>query len=139
VARWRSLSATETTVAETLIEDAELLLDQERPELAALVTAGDVPLRTVTMVVCEMVQRVLRNPDVLRGQNLGADGGIGATFAQGVESQTKPRLRLLDDDLKIIDQAIAAAAETPTSPVQSRRMRAWPYYTEPDPAPLPTP
>lgn len=106
-ARWRPLDASEATVAETLIGDAETFLDNFRPTLAPLVPAG-VPQRIVTMLVANMVVRVLRNPDALTGQ---AVEDISQNFAGPAYDG---RLYLTADELAMLDAAIEAAGGTPT-------------------------
>jgi hypothetical protein len=107
-ARWRPLSVAETGVAEELITSAEVLLDTLRPRLPGLVAAGLIPKRLVIDVICEAVQRVLRNPDLLRAQNITGDGGIGITYGLGEDTNhALPRLRLSLEDLDAIDRAIS--------------------------------
>jgi hypothetical protein len=65
-ARFRSLTAEESTVAQALLDDAWAILLIQRPNLEADITAGDVPGEVVTFVVAQMVLRVLRNPDGIR-------------------------------------------------------------------------
>lgn len=112
-ARWRPLSPAETAVAEELIASAIVQLRFLRPNLEALVDLGTIPARIVTDAVCEVVQRVLRNPDLLRGQNITGDGGIGITYGLGEDTNhALPRLRFSDDDLHVIDTALAVAGAT---------------------------
>ena len=62
-ARWRPLSAQETTNAEALLDDAWALLIARRPTLDADIAAETVSEANVIRVVVAMVLRVLRNPD----------------------------------------------------------------------------
>lgn len=62
-ARWRPLSAQETTNAEALLDDAWALLLGRRPTLEADITAATVSEENAIRVVVAMVLRVLRNPD----------------------------------------------------------------------------
>jgi hypothetical protein len=62
-ARWRPLTAQETTNADALLADAWALLIARRPTLEADITAGTVSTENVVRVVVAMVLRVLRNPD----------------------------------------------------------------------------
>ena len=61
--RWRSLTAAETSVAETLLDDAWEELLSRRPNLEANLTDGDVRERNVVRVLAWMVRRVLMNPE----------------------------------------------------------------------------
>lgn len=107
-ARWRPLSPAETTVALTLIDSACVQLDSIRPRLLDLVNAGSIPLRLVVDAVVEVVQRVLRNPDLLRAQNITGDGGVGITFGLGEDTNhALPRLRFSPEDLYAIDAAVS--------------------------------
>lgn len=62
-ARWRPLSAQETTNANALLGDAWALLLSRRPTLEADMAAGTVSQANVVRVVSAMVLRVLRNPE----------------------------------------------------------------------------
>lgn len=108
-ARWRPLSAAETTVARTLIDSATVQLDTIRPRLRENVTLGLIPIRLVVDAICDVVQRVLRNPDLLRAQNITGDGGVGLTFGLGEDTNhALPRLRFSEDDLIVLDRALDA-------------------------------
>ncbi len=63
IARWRPLTAQETTNATALLADAWALLLARRPTLEADITAGTVSEENVVRVVVAMVLRVLRNPE----------------------------------------------------------------------------
>jgi hypothetical protein len=63
VARWRPLSAQETTNADAYLIDAWELLLGRRPNLEADMTAGTVRTGNVKRVVADMVLRILKNPD----------------------------------------------------------------------------
>jgi hypothetical protein len=62
-ARWRPLTAQETTNADALLDDAWALLLTRRPSLEADITAGTVTATNVIRVEVAMILRVLRNPD----------------------------------------------------------------------------
>lgn len=62
-ARWRPLSAQETTNATAYLADAWWMLTARLPQLEANLTAGTVAEQNVIRVVCAMVIRVMRNPD----------------------------------------------------------------------------
>jgi hypothetical protein len=62
-ARWRPLTAQETTNATALLADAWALLLARRPSLEADITAGTVTAANVIRVEVAMILRVMRNPD----------------------------------------------------------------------------
>jgi len=62
-ARWRPLTAQETTNAVAFLEDAWALLVARRPTLEADLLAGTVSTSNAVRVVTAMVLRVLRNPE----------------------------------------------------------------------------
>lgn len=62
--RWAGSNApTDEDLVNQLIEDAEAVILVEFPKIQDRIDAGTLPLRVVTLVVCRMVSRVLRNPD----------------------------------------------------------------------------
>jgi len=63
VARWRPLSASESIVAQSYLDDAQGIVLVRRPTLLADITAGTVDAANVVTVVTAMVLRVLKNPD----------------------------------------------------------------------------
>ncbi len=108
-ARWRPLSTAEADVAATLIDSADVQLNHLRPRLQAAVDGGLIPKRLVVDAICEAVQRVLRNPDLLRAQNITGDGGVGVTYGLGEDTNhALPRLRFSDEDLLVVDRALKA-------------------------------
>lgn len=112
--RWRPLSPAETGVAETLIRSAVTQLYVKRARAMALIDLGAIPALLAIDAVCEAVQRVLRNPDLLRAQNITGDGGIGITYGLGEDTNhALPRLRLTDEDLAALDEAVDAVAPQP--------------------------
>jgi hypothetical protein len=62
-ARWRPLTAQQTTNAEAYLDDAWALLIGRRPTLDADLAAGTVSTGNVIRVVSAMVLRILRNPE----------------------------------------------------------------------------
>src|SRR4051812_30423638 len=61
-ARWRPLSAQETTNAEAFLDDAWAMLTSRRQTLEADLTAGTVTAANVIRVLAQMVLRVLKTP-----------------------------------------------------------------------------
>jgi hypothetical protein len=61
--RWRPLTDEEQARAEVLLGDAWVTVLGRRPVLEADMAAGTVAEQAVTKVVCQMVLRVLKNPD----------------------------------------------------------------------------
>lgn len=106
-ARWRPLDDSERAVATVLLQDAEVLLNAKMPTLAARYTAGTVDARLVTIVLAEMVQRVLRNPDVQSSLQLGADGSIGQSFPTATVNVARPRLDVTEYDLAMLTPVVA--------------------------------
>lgn len=109
-ARWRPLDAAETNVATVLLEDATALLDAKRPRLRDDVTAGIVPERLVVVLLADMVQRVLRNPDVQSSINLGSDGSVGQSFPTATVAVARPRLEVTEHDLATLQPSASAVA-----------------------------
>lgn len=115
-ARWRPLSPAEAEVAETMITSAIAQFVYLRPRATAALEAGLIPAVLVVDVICEAVQRVLRNPDLLRAQNITGDGGVGITYGLGEDTvHALPRLRISPEDLAAVDAAVAV-----TTPARSR-------------------
>lgn len=113
-ARWRPLSAAEDEVAFTLLQDAETKLNAYRPQLPTAVAENRVPLRIVVDVLVDMVQRVLRNPDVIRAQNVSSDGSVGLTYGMGEDTiRANMRLQVTDEHLAAVDVAMRAAGGMP--------------------------
>lgn len=108
-ARWRPLSAEETAVSEVLLGDAQAQLDRKRPRLAAQVLLQPtdpeyVPERSVIALLAEVVQRVLRNPDVQTSVQVSSDGSVGQSFPTTV-ALARPRLEVTEADLATLDPA----------------------------------
>lgn len=58
--RWRPLDDAERSRAETLLEDAALVIDVECPTVVVRIDAGDdLAMRAATRVSCEMVKRAM--------------------------------------------------------------------------------
>lgn len=108
--RWRPLTTAEDSVATVLLLDAELKLNTARPTLAAAVADASVDERLVVILLCDMVIRVVSNPDLNRTINIGADGAIGITYALEVY---RSRLGFAPGDLDQIDKAMSEAGVIP--------------------------
>lgn len=140
-ARWRPLTPAEDDVASILLVDAALKLDYARPTLAAAVAstvpASHVDERLVVMVLCDMVIRVISNPDLNRNINIGADGAIGITYALEIY---RSRLGMAPGDLDAIDKALLAAGVLPAKFVGRRLTSTMNYRasTAPTTSILPT-
>jgi hypothetical protein len=141
-ARWRPLTDAEDAVAVVLLEDAARKLDLARPTLAAAVASTDptkhVDERLVTMLLCDMVIRVISNPDLNRNINIGADGSIGITYALEI---FRARIGFAPGDLDAIDQALRSVGAMPAAFVGRRLVSTMNYRasTAPTTTTLPTP
>ena len=102
-ARWRPLSAAETTVATALITDASAVLRARVPTIDARVTAGDLPVALPRSVCVQMVLRVLRNPDGLVSEQIDDYGIRRADSATGT-------LYVTDDELSLLTEAPGSGA-----------------------------
>lgn len=126
--RWRPLSDAEADVAAVLLVDAEAKLNLARPTLAAAVASSNpethVDERLVVIVLCDMVIRVISNPDLNRSLNIGADGAIGISY--GIEIY-RARLNLAPGDLTFIDKALRNAGAL-TSAFVGRKLNSTMNY-----------
>lgn len=61
--RWRTLTTTERSTAQALLDDAWAVLTLRLPTLEQRHAANQIPAAVVVSVVTAMVLRVLRNPD----------------------------------------------------------------------------
>lgn len=140
-ARWRPLTTAEDAVAAVLLEDAEKKLDLARPTLAAAAAstnpATHVDERLVIMLLCDMVIRVISNPDLNRNINIGADGSIGITYALEI---FRSRIGFAPGDLDAIDQALRSVGAMPSAFVGRRMVSTMNYRasTAPTTSTLPT-
>lgn len=103
--RWRPLSADETTVATTLLDDASEALRFRIPNLDQKITDGDVSEDLATATVVSMVVRVLRNPDAIKQESVGS---YSRTFMDD------PQLMVTSDDLELLTPSSSTAAFTIT-------------------------
>lgn len=140
--RWRDLSDDESTIAVTRLADAERKLRAVRPGLFAFYTAlpsgdgKDDLLEAIREAVAEAVIRVLKNPDLVSQQNIGADGSIGIGF----DTRTTGGVFIADTDLAAVDAAVGAVAGHLRPHVGSQALTSsWPWRSSTDPYPLPTP
>jgi hypothetical protein len=58
-ARWRPLTAVESELAQTLLDDASQIIRERMPTIEAQLTAGAISRRTLTRIVCGMVKRAM--------------------------------------------------------------------------------
>lgn len=66
VDRWVGPSSpTDQDLVTALITDAEAVILSEYPKIQDRIDTNELPLQVVTMVVCRMVSRVIRNPENL--------------------------------------------------------------------------
>ena len=141
--RWRVLDDAESDVALQRLVDVERQLRNKRPLLlpfyTALVagTAKTDLLETVRQVLADVVIAFLRNPDLNNRQDIGADGSIGIGF----DMNRSGRVLLTDDDLALIDEAVAGAAGVVSPKVGSQVLvSSFPWRRTPyDVTILPTP
>lgn len=75
----RSLTDPETTMAETLLSDALLIIKDRVYNFDEKIADGDLPEEVVTMVQANMVTRALRNPEGIRQET---DGDYSYTLAR---------------------------------------------------------
>lgn len=68
----------DTATIRAWIDDAEVVVENEFPDIQDRIDDGDLPVERVRLVVCSMVLRVLRNPQNHRSQ---ATGPFSVTFA----------------------------------------------------------
>lgn len=142
--RWRTLTSDEADVATVLLADADLKLRLARTTLETFyngLTAGQAKtdlLNTIKIAIVEAVKRVLRNPDLLRSQTIGPDGGVGIGFETDPDVTTG--IYIATADLNTIDAAVGAAGGAAESQVTSRVLTStWPWRTSESSSSLPTP
>ncbi len=107
--KWRPLTpdTPEWVRTETLIGEAEALLNRLLPNLAAQVASGAVDPTLVTMVVSDAVIRVLQNPAGVTMQTLGPESVQYSGVRQlGVLAFTDAELALLQPDTDPIDGTV---------------------------------
>lgn len=145
VARWRALDDDETAVAAVLIDDLCSDLDLLRPSLSVISLAATDPeltvlTKTIVRVVAQAVKRAMRNPDTLSSTNISADGGIAVGYDNRIEDLKSTSAYLSNEDLGLIDRAVAAVTGDVYSSVRSVKLVANPQYCPPgDMTILPTP
>lgn len=79
----RDFSEPETQVVQTRLGDAELILRSRIPDLDQKVLDGSIPEQAVIMVECEMVLRLVRNPE---GYTSETDGNYSYQISSDVSS-----------------------------------------------------
>lgn len=87
-ARWRPLTAAETTTAQALLQDASALIRQRFPGIDSQVTSGAVDPGILTMVAANMVKRALVTPDDGVAQETQGMGPFsrGQTYANPLQN-----------------------------------------------------
>lgn len=102
--RWAGSNApSDEDLVNALIQDAEAVILVEFPRIQDRIDAGTLPLNVVTMVVCRMVSRVLRNPGNLtylqqqtgpfgQSQNFGT-GAVDIWLSEEEEEMLAPKKR----------------------------------------------
>ena len=101
--KWRTLdSATDQARANALLAEAEALLDQAVPTLAANVSSGAVPVVLARKVVTDAVIRVLANPAGVTAQTVGPE------TVQWAGVRTLGTIAFTKDELSILHPADSA-------------------------------
>lgn len=96
-ARWRPLTADETVVAETRLDDAWRLLRRLVPDIESRLGDADVQ-DNVIQALAETVIRVLRNPDGIRRGTVSIDDA-SRSFEYGAGSTSADALYFTDDQI----------------------------------------
>lgn len=144
-ARWRPLSAEETVVATTFIDDLLQDLDLLRPSLAAFYATLVDPALTVMnkaikRTIALRVKAALRNPDTLNNTSIDAQGGVAVGYDNQILDLKATEAVLSDGDLAMIDRAVAAAGGTAYTHWRSVQLAAHSELCPPgDMSILPTP
>lgn len=98
VDRWVGPSTpTDEDLVTALIADAEAVILSEYPKIQERIDASTLPLQVVTMVVCRMVSRVLRNPE-----NLSYWQQQTGPFGQGRTYGDDRDIWLTGDEIKLL-------------------------------------
>jgi hypothetical protein len=92
----RELDSSETTIVNTRLGDAELLIKSRAKDLDARIEAGSLDQALVVMVEAEMVLRLIKNPD---GFVQESDGNYSYMISSAVASG---RLELLPDEWALL-------------------------------------
>lgn len=105
----------------SLIDDAEAVLDLAAGSLAARIEHGRTSAHLVKIVVCNMVSRLLRNPDGLRGETY-------PEYAYVVDpAASSSWLTITRDDKKLLGIR-RGAVSVPMGDDALRRPLRFPYY-----------
>lgn len=102
-ARWRPLSAAESTVAAALLADASAILRARAPSIDDRLTEATLDPALPRSVAVQMVLRVLRNPDGLVSEQIDDYGIRRADSAAG-------SLTVTDDELALLTEAPGSGA-----------------------------
>lgn len=109
-ARWRPLTAEETTVATALLTDASAVLRARVATLDERVASGDLPAALVVAVCSQMVLRVLRNRDGLVTEQID---DYGYRRADGAADG---RLYVTRDELDLLTEAASSGVAFTIAP-----------------------
>jgi hypothetical protein len=96
-ARWRPLTADETVVAETRLDDAWRLLRRLVPDIESRIGDADT-LADAVQALSEAVIRVLRNPDGIRRGTVSIDDA-SRSFEYGAGSTSADALYFTDEQI----------------------------------------
>lgn len=97
--RWRSLTASEKTVATTRLEDGWLKLKSDVPDLAARMDAGDADLvATVRRVLADAVIRILQS-NARNGLRKGAVAVDDGSSSWELDASIRTGLYFTDDEI----------------------------------------
>lgn len=103
IARWRPLSPEETSVVETLLEDASDMVRVRWPDIDQRLESGAVSSITVIRIVAGMVRRAMLNRNV-EGVTQGSETTGPFTDSQ-TYSNPNNNLFLSADDIRALDPA----------------------------------
>lgn len=104
----RTLTAEETALVETRLEDAERRIKHRIPDLADQIEDETIDVEDVKQVEAEAVLRSVRNPD---GYASETDGTYAYTFSRELASG---KLQILPDDWAVLGITAPVAVLVPT-------------------------
>lgn len=101
-ARWRPLTPSETSVAETLLDDASDILRTRWPDVDSRLTSGSLTEATVVRVVATMVKRALMSAGAVEG--VESSSQTAGPFAQTVQyANPTGNLYISADEARLFD------------------------------------